>query len=116
MMCRSPVQNAKMDVGLCGLREALEEIFDKLGLEIADPGGGEFGFNHAEGTAAKVDGGCGESFVHGHQEVAGAMDAPLVAEGRENGFAKRDTDVFDGVVLIHFEVAGGLHPQVEAAV
>ena len=33
-----------------------------------------------------------------------------------NRFAERDADVFDGVMLIDVEIAGGLDLQVEAAV
>ena len=57
------------------------------------------------GAAAKIDGGDGECLVHGHEEVAGAQDAALVAEGAVEGLAESDADVFDGVVLIDIEIA-----------
>ncbi len=41
----------------------------------------------------------------GHEEVAGAENASLVAKGAVEGFAERDAYVFDGVVLIDIEIA-----------
>ena len=54
---------------------------------------------------AEIDGGDGERFVHRHDEIAGAVDALLVAERAIDSLAERDADVFDGVVLVDVEVA-----------
>ena len=70
----------------------------------------------AGGASAEVDGGDAESFVHRHEEVAGAQDAALVAECLVEGLAERDADIFDGVVLIDIEIAVALQFEVEAAV
>ena len=67
-------------------------------------------------TAGEVDGGDGEGLVHGHDEVAGAEDALLVAERFVEGLAKGDADVLDGVVLVDVEVAGAGEREVEATV
>ncbi len=88
--------------------EAFEEIGDEFGLEVADEAGADLGVDGVSGAAAEVDCGDGEGFVHGHEEVSGAEDAALVAEGAVEGFAERDADVFDGVVLVDVEVAGAL--------
>ena len=40
----------------------------------------------------------------------------LLPTRRSHRFAERDADVFDGVMLIDVEIAGGLHLQIEAAV
>ncbi len=64
-----------------------------------------FGVDDVGGAAAEIDGGEAEGLVHGHEEVAGAQNAALVAEGFVEGFAERDADVFDGVVLVDVEVA-----------
>ena len=64
------------------------------------------GFDGVGGAAGEVDGGDGEGLVHGHDEVAGAEDAALVAEGlHSEGLAESDAGVFDGVVLVDVEVA-----------
>ncbi len=62
-------------------------------------------FDGVGGAAGEVDGGDGEGLVHGHDEVAGAEDAALVAEGLRDGLAEGDAGVFDGVVLVDVEVA-----------
>ena len=79
-------------------------------------GRGELPGADAVGAAGEVERGGGEAIVHGHQEIAGAEDAALCAEGLFYGFAQGDTDVFDGVVLVYVEVAFGFQFEVEAAV
>ena len=66
--------------------------------------------------AAEIDRRDRQRLVHRHHEIAGAIDAALVADRREHRFAERDADVFDGVMLIDVEIAGGLHLQIEPAV
>ena len=110
------VENAEMDVGARGLRKSLEEILDELGLEIADQARGEFRFDDTESAAAKIDSGRGESFVHGHEEIAGPEDAFAIPEGGIDGLTESNADVFDGVMLIDVEIAGCFEAQIEPAV
>src|SRR5262249_45728204 len=112
----TPVEDAQVNVGAGGLREALKKILDEFGLKITDPRLREFGVDDAERPPAEIDGGDGERFVHGHQEISGAIDAALVGESGGDGFGEADTDVFDGVVLVHVEIAGGFESKVEATV
>src|SRR5688572_18559715 len=67
-------------------------------------------------AATKVDGRHRERLVHRHHEVAGAVDATPRTEGTRHRLAERDAEVFDGMVLIHVEVAGGADFQIETAV
>src|SRR4029453_8737587 len=48
--------------------------------------------------------------------IAGAVDAFAIAERLEHRLAQDDAHVFDGVVLVDVEIAGGPPLQVEAAV
>ena len=68
------------------------------------------------GRPLEIDGRDGQRLVHRHDEIPGAVDAALVAERLRHGFAERDAEVLDGVMLIDVEIALGLDPQVEAAV
>ena len=52
----------------------------------------------------------------GMHEVTGAVDAAPVAQRLGEQLTQHDAGVFDGVVLVHVEVARGLERQVEAAV
>ena len=57
-------------------------------------------------TSAEIDRGCRQRFVHRHQKISGAQNAALFdPRAFCNGFAERDADVFDGVVLIDVEIA-----------
>ena len=115
MMRRASVQHAEMDIGAGGLREALKEIFGQLGLEIADEFRGDLGVADAVGSATEIDGGCGQRFVHRHQEISGAQDAALVAEGLHDRFTERDASIFDGVMLIDVEIAFRFQTEIEGA-
>ena len=110
------VHGFHVDVGACAACEALEEICHQLGLQIADQAGAHLGFDGEGGAATEIDCGDGERFVHGHEEVSGAQNAALVAEGAVEGFAERDADVFDGVVLIDVEIAVAFEFEIECAV
>ena len=66
------------------------------------------------GAAAEIDGDDANRFVHRHDEVAGAVDAAARAERGLDGFAERDPDVLDGVVLVDVEIALGAHAEIEA--
>src|ERR1700685_568971 len=52
-------------------------------------------------TAATARGCDGQSLVHGHEEVSGAQNAPLFAEGAVEGLPQRNANVLDRVVLVH---------------
>ncbi len=104
-----------MHVGARGLREALEKIFDELGLEAADGSRREFRFHHAKGASTEIDGRGGESFVHGHQKITGAENAALVSESDVDGFPEGDADIFDGVVLIDGKIASRLQAKIAGA-
>src|SRR5882762_6645939 len=115
MMRRTPVKGTQMHVDSGGLCEALKKILDELDLEIADALCRDLCIHHAVGPAAEIDGGDGKCFVHGHEEISGAQDAALRAESSLHGFAERNSDVFDGVMLVHVEIAAGLHVQIKSA-
>ena len=68
----------------------------------------------AIGAAAKVDGGGGEGFVHGHEEISGAQDSAFRAEGPQHGFTESDSDVFHGVVLIDVQITFGGNVQIKS--
>ena len=115
VVVRAPVHHLEVHVGAGGLRKPLEEIVDQLGLQIADEAHRDLGVDHGMRAAAQIDRGDRQRFVHRHHEVAGAVDAALVADRRRHRLAERNADVFDGVMLIDVEVAGGLHLEIEAA-
>jgi len=96
--------------------EAVEEVGHQFGLEIADVDDFDQIFVDEGGAAAEIDGDDGERFIHREDEVAGAVDPFAIAEGFREELADDDTDVFDGVVLIHIEITFGGEFEVEAAV
>jgi len=72
--------------------------------------------NHVRSTAVEIDGGEAEGLVHGHQEVAGAQDAALVAERFVEGLAECNPNVFDGVMLVDVEIAPAVEVEIEGSV
>jgi hypothetical protein len=103
-------------VGAGSLRKSLKEILEKFDGEIADAIRFDLGIDHAARASAEIDRSRGERLVHGYQKVSGAQDAFLGAERFQHRFAQRDADIFDGVVLVHIEVAVGFYGQVKRAV
>src|SRR6266545_1814506 len=96
--------------------EAAEEIFHQLGLQVAHLADLDEVLVDQGGTAAEIDRGHGQGFVHGQDEVARPVDALTVAQRLGEELSEHDADVLHGVVLIDIEVAGGPERQVEAAV
>ena len=105
-----------MNVGARAAGEALEEVFDEFGLQVANEAGFDFGVDDVRGAAAEIDGGEAEGFVHGHEEITGTQDAALVTEGFVEGFAERNADVFDGVMLVDVEIAFAVEIEIECSV
>ena len=64
---------------------------------------------------AQIDGGDRERFIHGHDEVAGPIDAAPVPERTRHRFPERDADVLDGVVLVDVEIPSRVQLQIEGA-
>src|SRR5260370_34579681 len=105
-----------MHVGFCRLRKALKKIFHEFHLEITDSFCGDLRLYNAVRPTAKVHGSGAKRFVHGHQKIARAQYAALGAEGLQHRLAERDADVFDGVMLVHVEVAPRVQDKIKRAV
>src|SRR5471032_2053747 len=89
--------------------EGAEEFLDELKGEIpADGFHGDGRIVGEVGAAAEIYDGTDERLVHGDVSGSVTADAGFVAEGFGDGLAKRDADVFDGVVEIDFDIALGL--------
>ena len=67
-------------------------------------------------TPAQVHGHHRQGLVHGHHEVAGAVDALAVPQRLGEQLAEHDAGVLHGVMLVHVQIALGAQFQVEAAV
>src|SRR5437879_6392403 len=115
-MAGAPVEDPGVNVGTGSAGEAFEEIVDQLGLEITYKARADFGIDYGGGASAEIDGGHSHGFVHRHEEISGAQNAALGAEGLVEGLAEDDTDIFDGVVLIDVEITAGFELEVEASV
>src|SRR5262249_11056450 len=76
----------------------------------ADPGVDDRGR-----AAAEIDCCQSQGLIHGHNKVAGAHDAALVAERAVKRFTQHDAYVLYRVVLIDVEIALGLELEVESA-
>ena len=98
------------------IHEAIEEIVDELGLQVADQSHLHPVLVDQRGASAEIDRDHGESFVHRKNEVAGAIDAFAIAERLGEQLSEHDARVLHGVVLIDVEIAIGVELQVEAAV
>src|SRR5258708_19482840 len=116
MMRRATVQRTQMHVRFRGLREALEKILHQLDLKIADALCRNLRIHDTIGPAAEIHRSRTHSFVHKHQDQSGAQNATLGAKGFLHGLSKSNPDVFNGVMLVHVEIAAGVQLQIDLTV
>src|SRR5262245_7558731 len=116
MVAGPAVENLEVHIRASALCEALEEVGQQLGLEIADPGDLEAKVDHRMRASAEIDGCNTQCFVHRHHEISRAIDPALRPECRRDRFSQRDPEILDGVMLVDVEVTECRHLQVECAV
>ena len=83
-------------------------------ITILDYGAGNL--RSVQNTLAEIESDDGERFIHGHDEVSGAVDALAIAERFREKLAEHDADVLDGVMLIDIQIALRFQSEVKAAV
>src|SRR5689334_5895932 len=115
-MAGSSVQHLEMNVRTSATSKAFEEIVNEFGLEIANQACPHLSVDYCSGTAAEIHCRHSQGFVHRHDKVAGAHDAPFICQRLFKSLSQRDTNIFHGVVLIDIEVATGLKFQVKCSV
>ena len=114
MVVRPAVQNFRVQVGFGVGDEAGEEILDKLGLQIADQSYFYPILINQRGSAAEIDRGNGQRFIHRHHEIPGAQDAFLVAQGFVEKLAEDDACVFDRMMLVDIQIAFDVEGEIES--
>ena len=105
VMAVAAVVHEDVQVAQCVGGEGAPEFFDELGVEIADFCGGKVGLHRQGEAAAEIERDRCECFVHRQREVAVAADAGFVADRLLERLAEANASVFDGVVLVDFEIA-----------
>jgi hypothetical protein len=96
--------------------KASKEIFEQFNLEIAYMHNVDLQIEEQRGTAAQVNGDDGKGFVHGLDEVAGAIDAEAVSQCLREEVTQDDADVFDRMMLVNVEIAMSRKGEIEGAV
>jgi hypothetical protein len=115
VMAGAPIHHAHVNIGARSSCEAFEKIGNQFCLQIADARGADFCLNYGDCAAAEVDRCETESFIHGHEKIAGAQNAAPIAQCPVERLAQTDADIFDGVMLINIEVARSGKFQVKTA-
>src|SRR5260370_37878193 len=115
-MVGAAVERLEMNVGVGATGEAFKEVVHQFGLEVAHQPRAHLRVDNRGRASAEINGCDSKSFIHGHDKVAGAHDAALIAERRAKCLAQRNTDIFDRMVLVDIEIALGLNLEVENTV
>ena len=116
VMAGASVEHARVDIGASATRKALEEIAHQFHLQISDSRRADPCIDDRRRASTEIDGRQAESLVHGHDEISGAQNAATISKRAVEDFAQSNPNIFDGVVLIHFQVADRLEFQIESAV
>ena len=97
--------------------QALEEMEEHLGRDVADVFAAELGVPNQPRPAAEVERDAAKAVVHRETEAV-TLDAALVAQCFTQCLAERERRVLDGVMLVHLQVAldadGEIHARVPA--
>ena len=104
MMAGTAVQYLDVNIAAHAEREPFEEIVDQFTLEIAHAVDFQREIDHGVRPSAEIDSSDTERFVHGHDEIAGAVDAATRSECLRHRLAQSDAEVLDRVVLVDIEV------------
>src|SRR6266852_7711067 len=115
-MVRASVEHLGMNVGVCPTGKTLKEIGDQLSFQVADMPHAYLCLDYTGGAPAEINGHQAEGLIHGHDEITGAQNSPLTAQGLGEGLAQGNAHVFDRVMLVDVQVAGRVQPQVKGAV
>src|SRR3974390_31563 len=115
-MVGAAVDGLDVNVSPGAAREAVEEIGNEFGLQVAHEPRADLGIHDNRAAATKVHGDDAQRLVHGHHEISGTQNAAFGAECRGEGLSKRDADVFYRVMLVDIKVARRLQLQIECAV
>jgi len=113
MMIVPAVQDTRVQIAAGGHGKRFQKVGKEAGGDPADGGCVPFGLYHGVGSAGKVDGDKGQRFVHGHVGMGGAHDALTVAQSLVKRLAQHQGAILHRVVLVHLQVAAGLHLQVK---
>ena len=100
----------------CVIDKALEEFMDQIDVEAANPRTQEVDPVLDSRTPGKIDDNARQGFVQGYVGMAVAHDALLVTKRLLEGLAKRNADIFDGVVIVDVQIAVGADFKIEGAV
>ena len=116
MVAGTSVKHTEMNIGACAPGKALEEIAHQFHLQISHSRRTDSGIDHRRRASSEIDGGETESFIHGHDKVAGAQNSAAISQRAVEDLAQSNADVFDRVVLVHVQIAYCREFQIESAV
>src|SRR4030095_6991119 len=94
----------------------LEKVMNQLALQISHEAHLHAEVHDGVRPSAQIDGCHAEPLVPRHYAVPRAGDALAATERARHGFAERDADILDGVVLVDVEISLGADSKVEGAV
>ena len=103
-----------MEIHAGGIAEGFEEMQEHLRRHLAYLLAPELGLPHQPRASAKVQTNLAETVVHRHG-IAVTLHAPLAAQCLVDALAKGQGGVFDGVMLIHLQIAFHRYLQIHAA-
>ena len=86
---------------------------DQRGGHLADQRRVEFGLDDGIGPPAEIDHHARQGFIHRHIGRSHARDPLAIAQRFVQRAAQADRHVFDGVVRVDVQIAGGLDRQIK---
>src|SRR5579883_2134500 len=115
-MIRAAIEHLEVHVCLGVLGEAKEKILQQLGLQISNLHHVDLLVIDQSRSASQIYRRHRQRLVHGLNEIAGAVDAPPLAQRLRKQIAQHNAGIFDRVVLVHIEIPPRAQLEIECAV
>jgi hypothetical protein len=101
----------KIHQGIAG--HGRPEFLNKLSVELPNFFRWKINSIHKRHAPTEIDSGCDQSFFHWQRHVAVSCDSFFVTQCLVEAATKADTNVFHGMVMVHVQIANGLHLQIK---
>src|SRR5271169_4041762 len=116
MVARSSIKHSHMNIGASAPGKSLEEVVDQFCLQVTHQARADLGVYHSGRSSTEIHRGHSHGFVHRHQKVSGAEDAPLAAQCLIKRLPEDDSHILYRVMLVHVQIAAGVQLQIKPPV
>jgi len=114
-MVIASVEDLRVQIAATVEGDALEEVRDEIGAELADSWRGKIGLHDTVGASTQVNRYHSQRFIHRHKAMGGADNPGASAKGLIKSAPQADAYIFGGMMFINVEIAVSAHSKIKQA-